>query len=85
MSRKRVRSTVELDCLVRLWESKAEEIAEAAGEFLQFFARLKRARRGSERYSDLAAELVVLAGVFEAKGRSLTEIDYELIDAMPDD
>ena len=75
----------ELQKWIYLFEHKAAEEAEACHEFVDLWAKLKKAERGSERYLTLTAELSTVASVLQAKAQSLQEIDDELTDALPDD
>jgi hypothetical protein len=75
----------ELQRAMFLWEHKAAEIAEECQKFLAHWAKLKKAERGGDRYFAETSELSVIGSVLEAKGQSLSEIDDQLIDALPED
>ncbi len=66
-------------------EHKLDEIVEACQEMEQLREKLRRMKRGSERYLDVLPEIYVCGEVIKAKVESLTDIIDGIEDAMPDD
>lgn len=81
---KPVASTKIRPSLERL-EGLLDEAIEAYHEMEQLHAKLRRLKRGSERYLDLLPEIWVCGQVIAAKTQAVVEENDAIVDAMPDD
>lgn len=62
-----------------------EVLTEGAKPYADLLNKLRKARPGSQKYQDLAAELGTAASVLTAKAREAESTVDEYIESLPDD